>query len=164
MKANRMAAASCGLLAMWPGAVLLAATAAVQAELPLPPSVVTWQLSSGPDLLAVPATVVGANGQCFRVARVPFESRSAGPRNFAQTPSAFRMARIPPSTGALPQQFDATALSRFAEGFVAGGQRKLPSHRQFQVNGIIHRQAVFSGQLGDSPPGEAGSFVVHYER
>ena len=72
---------------------LPAATAAAQAGLPLPPPTATWQISSGLGLVTVPATVVGANGQCFRVARVPFESRSAGPRNFAQTPSAFRMAR-----------------------------------------------------------------------
>lgn len=43
------------------------------------------------------------------------------------------------------QQRDARALSRLAEGCVAGCQRKLPADCQFQIRGIIHRQAVFSG-------------------
>ncbi len=41
--------------------------------LPLPQTAVTWQISRGPHLVTVPATVVLVNGQFFHVARVPFE-------------------------------------------------------------------------------------------
>jgi hypothetical protein len=39
--------------------------------------------------------------------------------------------------GWLQQEFDATALGRFAEGFVSGCQGELPSHCQSQIRGII---------------------------
>ena len=48
---------------------------------------VTWQISSGPDLVTVPATVVVVNGQFFHVARVAFETRFAGSTNVGRTPN-----------------------------------------------------------------------------
>lgn len=44
----------------------------------------------------------------------------------------------PFSPARLQQQLEATALGRFAEGFVAGCQRELLPHRQFQIRGVIH--------------------------
>ena len=73
MKANWIAAALCGLLAEWPGAVpcpaqpplgfaepgllLFGSFTNAAGGLPLPPTSVTWQISSGPELATVPATV-----------------------------------------------------------------------------------------------------------
>lgn len=68
MKANWFAAASCGLLSVWPGAVpcpaqsplgftepgllLFGPVPNAAGGLPLPPPAVPWQISSGPDLVS----------------------------------------------------------------------------------------------------------------
>lgn len=76
MKANWIAAVLCGLLAAWPGAgpgpaqptlglpepslLRFGSVTNAAGGLPLPPPAVTWQISSGPDLVTVPAMAVGA--------------------------------------------------------------------------------------------------------
>lgn len=45
--------------------------------------------------MTVQATVVVVNGQFFYVARLPFETRSAGPTNLGQTPNVLGLTQTP---------------------------------------------------------------------
>ena len=78
-----------------PGLLLFGSVTNVGGGLPLPPPAVTWQISSGLDLVTVPATVVVVNGQFFHLARVPFETRSVGSTNFGQTPNVLALTATP---------------------------------------------------------------------
>jgi hypothetical protein len=72
-------------------------------EPPLPPPAVPWQISSGPDLVTVPATVaclrrdfarqVVVNGPFFHVARLTFETRPVCPANFGRTHNLLALTR-----------------------------------------------------------------------
>ena len=78
-----------------PGLVLFGPVTNAAGGAALPSPVVIWQISSGPDLVRVPATIVVVNGQLFHLARVPFETRSAGSTNFAPTPNVLALTAIP---------------------------------------------------------------------
>ncbi len=71
------------------------ATNAVVDCLPLSMPSITLQISIGQDLVRVPATAVAVNGQSFHMARVPFETRSAGSTNFAKKPNIFALTATP---------------------------------------------------------------------
>ena len=66
-----------------PGLLLFGSVRNVAGGLPLLNTAVTWQISGGTPAESgtVPAALIAVNGQFFLMARVPFETRSAGSAN-----------------------------------------------------------------------------------
>jgi hypothetical protein len=82
-----------------PGLLMYGSVTNAAGGLPLPPTAITWQISSGSDLATVPGTIVVVNGQCFHVARVPFETRSAGSMSFVRTPNVLGLTKTASTFG-----------------------------------------------------------------
>lgn len=80
-----------------PGFVIHGSISNSAGGLPLPVSTVTWQVSGGtPEEVArVQSTIVAVNGQCFYIARVPFETRSVGTLNFGATSNVLGLTQKP---------------------------------------------------------------------
>ena len=74
-----------------PGLVIFGPIVNRSSNLPVQPASIAWQVSGGTDSATINATLVNVNGQPFFVARVPFETRSAGGVNFTRTPGTFEL-------------------------------------------------------------------------
>ena len=156
MKANWIAIAFFGLLVAWPGAFSCPAQPTLgipepglfmygsitngAGGLPLPPTSVTWQISGGSDLVTVTSTFVVVNGQSFHVARVPFETRSAGSTSFGHRPNVLGLTKTPITFGRAVRvnSTNATIVSSsrgaFATFTFSAADRGLAERVDLQIN------------------------------